>query len=385
MISLSADNRFLTEGARFAFLTDNYSAGVSTINVTVVTGFNVDDFILIGDFGQETAEIFRIASVNASTGDIVLHDKNGNGASLLYGHAESSKVYQLEYNQIRFYWTASSGTISDENPVFDTSNPLTGYVDIDPSALYSTYADVTHSSGFGWFTYFNSTTLTISTNSNPIPYGGFDANTTASVFADFESMLNVSQFKLVSRADEFSWLNEGLSLLKNKLNLTNVEYTVGLPVTLSVVAGTQEYQLPSDFSDMISVSFSSNAFSPVSIPFLPVYKIDSYPSLNTTVYYLRNRYIGFAPLPTSSFTVQYRYRARAVRVTSLSDYIDLPDNAWYALKDWMLYRAMQKFSNPSAAAQYLQSFTNSVNMYMQSSVKRDSNLDSITIDRCANS
>lgn len=376
MVTLRSDNRVLTQNAKFAFLTNNYSSGSNTINLTSSVGFNVDDMILIGEMGQESAEIFRIASINSSSGDVVLHNAAGAGGTTLYGHAESSKVYRLPYNQIRFYWTAASGTIADETPVFNTTTPLEAWVDLDPTSFYTTFQDTGHSTGFGWFVYLNSVTSDASSNSNPIPYAGFSANTVAAVFNDFDSLLNVSELKLVTMSDKFSWLNEALAQLKNKLNLSNVEYTVSLPQIITIISGTPEYQLPDDFSDMISISTydpTNTTTSGTTIDYLPVYKIDTYTGSDTK-YYLRNRYVGFVPQPASG-NFQFRYRARASRVTSLSDYIDLPDNSFYTLKDWMLFRSGLKFSN-SNAPMYLQTFTNSVNMYIQASVKRDANLDS---------
>lgn len=398
MVNLRSDNRVLTQNTKYAFLTNNYSSGVSTINITAAAGFAADDFILIGEMGQESSEVFRIGSINSSTGDIVLQTAAGAGGTTLYGHPESSKVYQLPYNQVKFYWTAAAGTIADETPTFATTTPLSGWLTLDPTSWYTIYADTGHSTGFGWFIYQNSVTAEASTNSNPIPYAGFSGNTVASVFADFDSLLNVSELKLVTVQDKFSWLNEALSQFKNKLNLNNVEYTVSTPQIVTIVSGTAEYQLPDDFSDLISVS-TYDSTNPTAwgaeVDFIPVYKIDSYNASSGTPgigysmwwgssvrYYLRNRYIGFTPTPTSG-AYQYRYRAKATRVTGLSDYIDLPDNGFYALKDWMLYRSGLKFSNPNAQV-YLQSFNNNLNLQIQASVKRDANLDTWEIASSAN-
>jgi hypothetical protein len=393
MVTLRSDNRVLTQNVKYAFLTDNYSKGVNVINITSTNDFKVNDFILIGDMGKENAEIFRIGAINASSGDITLQDASGTGAVTLYGHQESSKVYQLPYNQVMFYWTAATGTIADETPVFSTTTALSGWLSLDPTSWYTVFADTAHSTGFGWFIYRNSATTEASTNSNPIPYGGFSGNTVASVFADFDSLLNISELKLVTVSDKFSWLNEALAQFKNKLNLSNVEYTVSVPQIITVFSGVSEYQLPDDFSDLISVS-SYNPANPTAagtpIDFLPVYKVDNYQgtminfnNFTGTRYYIRNRYIGFTPTPTQASYYQYRYRAKSTRVTSLSDYIDLPENGWYILKSWMLYRSGLKFSNPNAQV-YLNDFNNTLNLQIQSSVKRDANLDSFSMDPTTN-
>lgn len=375
MITLKADNRALVQNAKYSYLVSNYSAGASSIQVVNTEDFVADGFLFISEMGKGDAEIFRIGTVNSTTGVITLKDTSGNGTTTRFAHPESTKISTIPYNQIRFYWTAAAGTIADETPTFDTSNPLTGWVDLEPASFYTTYDDSSHSTGFGWFIYRNSVTTDSSQTSNPIPYAGFVGNTVAAVFSDFDSLLNTNELKLVSIMDRFSWLNEALAVLKNKLNLTNVEYTVSDRQTLSAVAGTQEYQLPADFGDLVEITDNST-MNPVHIEFIPLSQVlgDVGSVGGNTRYYIRNRYIGLSPTPTVAATYYYRYRAKATAATSVSTYIDLPDNAFYVLKDWMMYRACQKFNNPMAQ-QYYQSFTNSVNLFMQSAVKRNANLD----------
>src|ERR1035437_391402 len=347
-VTLRSDNRVLTQNSKYAFLTNNYSSGVGTINVTSAIDFAVNNFILIGEMGQESAEIFRVGSVNTGSGDITLQDVAGNSTTTTYGHPESSKVYHMSYNQVNFYWTAATGTVADEVPTFSSNTSLSGWVSLNPTSVYTVYSDTLHPTGFGWFVYKNSITSEASSNSNPIPYTGFNGNTVASVFADFDSLLNVSELKLVTTQDKFSWLNEALSQYQNKLNLNNVSFTVSLPQIVTIISGTAEYQLPDDFSDLLSVNTYDPANPTVAgsdIDFIPVYKIDGYQSnainfsnnyVGTGIrYYLRGRYIGFDPIPLGGY-FQYRYRAKSSRVTGLSDYIILPDNAFYVLKDWML-------------------------------------------------
>ena len=89
------------------------------------------------------------------------------------------------------------------------------------------------------------------------------------------------------------------------------------------------------------------------------------------------------PTPTIAATYYYTYRGKAVRLTGLSDYIDLPDNAFYSLKDFMMYRARLKFGDPSASI-YFTAFNDGMSAYVQSAIKRDADLDSWDIDRTAN-
>ncbi len=370
MLTLRSDNRVLVQNAKFAYLTQNYSSNTATVEVSNTEPFDVNTPILLSEMGQTDAEVLKVYSITGT--DITLGDIDNIPTSTIYSHPESTRMVALQYDQIRFFWTPATGTIADENPVFSDSTPLTGWTVIDPTSYYTTFADANHSTGFGWFQYKNALTGETSLESNPIPYAGFSYNTAQQVFSDFESLLNTNELKLVSMNDKFAWLNEALAIIKNKLNLTNVEYTVSAPQTISVVAGTAEYQLPDDFSDVVEITdVDGKPLDFVSVSGVMT-RNGTLPSFMK--YYLRNRYIGFSPTPTGDATVYYTYRQKATRVTSLSTYIDLPDNGFYTLKDFMMFRACMKFNNPLATT-YLQTFNGNIDLYMQASIKRSANLD----------
>lgn len=399
MINLRADNRALISNAKYAYIISNLSSASGSIFVTNQEPFTTGGPILIGELGHTDAEIFKANQLTLLTGEMTFTDSSNVAAATQYAHAESTRITAIPFDMVRFYWTAAVGSIADETPVYNTNTPLTGWLALDPSSFYSTFGDANHSSGFGWFVYKNSTTNEISQVSNPIPYAGFALNTVLTIFNDFESLLNTNELKLVTMQDKYSWLNEGLSLIKNRLNLSSVEYSVSTPQTVTTVSGTAEYILPDDFSDVVEIVFGSPTVSPPptsyfgrrQVEFIPVSQVLSY-NLDlghtypySTRYYLRGRYLGFAPTPTESGNLfTYTYRTKATRAVTLSTYIELPDNAWYALKDWMMHRALLKFGNPNASA-FLVSYNNAMDLSVQASIKRSANLDSWDILPSSNS
>lgn len=382
MIILSADNRSIPVSTPYTYLTDNTQSGVTSLTVVSTSEFSVDDFILVGLFGNPTSEIFRIASIDSGNEVINLHTVAGAGATTAFAHPESTKISILPFNQVKFYWTALTGTIADENPVFDSLNPLTGWLDIDPGSWFTSYEDDTHSTGFGWFVLQNSVTSVSSQNSNAIPYAGFSSNTVQYIIKDFLSLLNNRELKLVTQDDMLSWLNEGVIMILNKLNLSNPEYTVSTVQTITFLNGVSEYLLPSDFGDLVQIVDNGNC----PIPFISMRDAMSY-VFTQPAYYVRGRYLGFVPVPStanSSFTgAFYRYRSKGNRLTGLDDPVDLPDNGAYVVKDWMMYRACLKFQNPNAQI-YYKGFSDGMNQMIVSSKQRDANLDSWGIARSAN-
>lgn len=337
MVTLQADNRQLTLNTKFSYLTQNYLSAVSSIQVVNSTGYAVDDYLLLGEFGSETAEVVQIQSITSATHTLVLV------AATSFAHAESTKVSVIKYNQVRFYHT--TGT------TFSASEPVTAYTNIDASSIYSKGYDTTNTTGYGWFVFYNPTTAKATQNSNAIPYAGFAENSVKRIYDDFFSLLNNREMKLISHDDFFSWLNEAYAISRNELNLVNKEYHVAAVYELTVSASLAEYSVPSDFSKLLSVYDTSND---VYIESADIDEIDEYNDLSTstTKYYIRNGYIGFVPTPDSGRTYNIRYQTKPTALNSYYDTIDFPDNNYYFLKDFLLFRAAPKLNRMDAQSHY---------------------------------
>lgn len=370
-ITLKADNRQLTKNAKISYLSTNYAASVSSLVIVNSNGFADNDYVLLGEFGSETSEVVQATTVTASTHTLTL------GSATKFAHPETTKVTILPYNQARFYWTSTA--------TYATGTPVTGYIDIQADDFFTKASDTTHTTGFGWFVFYNSTTTAATVNSNAIPYGDFDANSVKKIFDSFFSLLNNNELRLVSNDDAFRWLNEGYAIAQNELNLINTEYTVAAEYALAVSSGTQEYALPSDFSNMISLTADADGTTIEQIPLKDVPGHDAGTGVVgvTTKYYLRGSNIGFSPSPTSSATYNLYYQAKTGTLTSYYDNITLPDNNFYPLVDFMMYRAAIKLqkANPKV---YLESFRDGINLMKLTSIKQNANLDSWDIADFAN-
>lgn len=371
MIYLTADNRSALGETPYTYLLDNVSSGSRYLPVANVSGLSVDDLILVGKIGSENSAIFRISSIDSTNNHIYIALASGNSTETEYSYPESTIVAQVPYNQVRFYHTTTADVDANGDPVFNSSNPLTAWTDIQIDDWYTSYGDSSNSTGYGWFVFRNSVTSDSSQTSHPIPYAGFGYDTVQQLFNDFLSLLNNRELKLVNTEDMYSWLNEGVALVKNKLNLSNAEYTASAETTLTITSGTSEYTLPTDFADLIQITDGTTSKQP--IRWISIRDAMTYTG-DETRYYIRGKKIGIVPTPSTDTTYPYRYRSKGTVVDSMEDTIDLPDNGFYILKDWMMWRAYLKFQNPNAATFY-QSFTDGLNAMIVSSIKRDANLD----------
>lgn len=372
MIILEADNRVLLNGQRYSFTKDNYSSGVSSIFIMNTEGFSdTTKFILIGNIGSENAEIFRIGAVDDTTGEITLHNAAGSTTTTKYAHSESTRVTVLPYNQIRFYQTAAA--------TYDDTNPVSNFIDLQPSEWFTVFEDENNSTGYGWFIFYNSAQSMASQPSNPIPYAGFDAETVQNVLDDFFSMISNKDLKIIDRADAMSWLNESYAIVRKKLNLSNREYNASDEQTLSVLSGTQEYDLPADFSKLVYLTDGDNE----NIEWISLREAKQYDGTYPR-YYLRGTKIGIVPEPTADASYSYRYLSKPTRLTLNSDEIDLPDDGVYIIKDYMLYRAHAKLQNFQIAMNYRTMFEKGLSDLTVSMVDRDAHLDSIELAPEAN-
>jgi hypothetical protein len=359
MLSLTANNRELTKNAKYSYLSNNYNSGVSALVVKNSNCAVANDYALLGEFGSQQSEIIKIETVTSGT-----HTLNFPATSTKFAHSQDTKVSIIRYNQVKYYQT--------------------GTEDVQANRINTIYQDSTNVSGYGWFCFFNSTTSKITSNSNAIPYGGFASSSVKEIFDAFFSILNNKEMKLISQNEAFRHLSEGYAKAQNELNLINQAYKVKSEWTVTTANGTQEYDLATDFSNLISITNSDGE----AVDFINLANVfendenESYSNGNVK-YFLRGKKIGFSPVPTGVDIYSIYYQAKAPVLTNYYDSIDLPDNQYYFLIDWMLYRVAPKLGRTDAKLHY-DNFMAGINSMKISANKQNSSLDSWNISDGSN-
>lgn len=219
--------------------------------------------------------------------------------------------------------------------------------------------------------------------SNAIPYADFANNSAKKIIDAFFSQLNNKETSLITRDDAFYWLNEAYAIAVNELNLVNQQYNVPALYTLSVLSGTQEYSLPTNFGKLIALGDANGEeINNISLRKLVTTQIaySTVSKASDMYYYIRGSYIGFFPIPTQNFNLNMMYESISTTLTSLYDNIVLPQNNYYFLLDYMLFRAAPKLGKSDGSAR-LSLFQNGINRMKVTSLKQDANLDSWTIRR----
>lgn len=369
-ITLKADNRSLLVNSLYSYLSTNYLSGVTSLTIKNSAGFAANDYILLGEFGTESAEVVQVSNVSATHVLTV-------GATK-FSHSESTRVTIIPYNQVRFYHTT---TATDATPT-SSGNAIDDFNDINADSYYSTIKDTTNTTGFGWFIFYNETTTKASTVSNAIPYAGFTENSVKKVLDRFFSALNNKESSLISNEEAFSWLNEAYSIAVNELNLVNDEYYVAEAYDLTTTSGTTEYDVPTNFSKILSVYDLDNNVYVDHISARNIDTNDEYSS-NTTRYYTRGAKIGFSPTPSDTVNYHVRYLTTKTALTSYYDTIDFPNTNYYFLNDYMMFRASIKLQRADGESFY-GLFNDAVARMKVNSIKQNANLDSWSVSSTSN-
>lgn len=146
-----------------SYLTDSYTSGAVIINLKNSTDFVISDRILIGEMGMEKSEIVLVTGISDDGMALGIE-------ATLYNHEADTPVYQLRYDQVKFYrsTTGEDGTYS----LIATED-----LDVDNENLSTSYNDVTALTSYYYkTTVFHSAFAIESDYSSPIGGGGYQRN-----------------------------------------------------------------------------------------------------------------------------------------------------------------------------------------------------------------
>jgi len=168
---LKVYNGALIEDRERTFLTAAVTAGGSSTTLTVASsdlapaGTSSDvwadnDYMLIGNFGEDTTEIMQVnAAVSSATAIVV--DREGSAFGCRFDHPIGTPIYRLDFNRVEFSRNSTDSTSGVS--VLATNR-------IQPDDLFTRYEDVTNSTGYGFVRFNNQTTGTFSSYSDGVNY-----------------------------------------------------------------------------------------------------------------------------------------------------------------------------------------------------------------------
>jgi len=195
------------------------------------TGFVADDYVVVGNMGNETTELRKVASaanINLITVDALVMD-----------HPVNTLVSKIDYNQIKVYSSATqSGTYS-----------LLATIDITVDNPAGTRYDDAAGTSSTWYKvkYFNSTTSALSDFSSAVLATGFTQKSRKAMIDDVSMLVNDKENQYISREE----IGEKLNLQQQTWWLSPYTKRDSVKTSNIVTASSVNYiELPTDLDKL---------------------------------------------------------------------------------------------------------------------------------------
>ena len=217
MKTILHNNQILIKESLETFLTNSADVSNTELKVKNITGFKTNQILLIGELGDENAEIVHTSDTTQPTGSVI---------TLLSGvshsHNAYTKIRVIPYDQVEIHFSNTE----------DGSKELLNTINVQPDSLDTRYDETTQETGFYFTRFKNSINQTLSQFSDPIPYEGYGANRVG-----FVINYALKRNKLHSFTDFIDYqfcieeINSCLEFITGKLkgwsNLLKLDYVVG--------------------------------------------------------------------------------------------------------------------------------------------------------------
>lgn len=296
-----------------SYLTTDASIGGTSLSILSDSGFSGTNFyIMIGEYGDEKAEIKLVSSFSGNTLTI---------SALTNSHEASDPVTFINYNQIRFY-----GMATEVEPGV-TDSPLTT-LDIDCTKLYTEYTYEGTSYTYFCTAYYNEQSTEISAFSEIVNNTSF---TRKSVKRIIESALR----KAMTKIDE---------TIEGDLNWDNTLDIVGDGID-EILARKRKWSFlrKSDSTSTDTIANTAYISKPADLSLLEYiivnnYKLDLYsqndylmrtkagatiPAGSPTHYTEKNNKYYLYPTPGAVYDVEFEYYKVPAVIEDLSTEIDI--------------------------------------------------------------
>lgn len=228
------------------YLTSDAASGGSSLTVKNITGLAISQVLLIGELGEENAEIILVHASSAPSGTTVTLASN-----LVRSHVTGTRIRVLAFNQFELsHATTTTGsktvlTVSGGEP---PSSLGSGRIAIDPTNPIQEYQDTEYTSGYYFARYYHSVDTTNGSYSDAIEYGGWASNTVGYLIDSALKRIGKQLGNTLTREFFFSEINECLRGVKGK-QLRWPEHSEEDYILGQTSRGINTVSLPTDIYD----------------------------------------------------------------------------------------------------------------------------------------
>ena len=125
-----------------------------------------NDYMLIGNFGEETSEIMQVAAAVTSATSITI-DRSGSAGGTRFAHPIGTPVYRLNYNRAEFNRNTTDTT---------TGVSVLTTIRLQVDDLFTRYEDISNTTGYGFVRFNNETSGAFSSYSDGVNYESASAS-----------------------------------------------------------------------------------------------------------------------------------------------------------------------------------------------------------------
>lgn len=218
-------------------LTADTASGSSTLTVKNITGFAVNQVLIIGEPGNEGAEIIKTHASSAPSGSTITLASN-----TVFPHSSSTTIRVINYDQVEY---STATTTTGSKTVLTTSSLVA-------DSLTTDYNDTAASTGYYFARFKNSITSGFSSYSDPAPVTGYALTSARFIIDSALSEINKKTNEILSDEFAFQQINncqmEVLRELKRWSFMQVFDYIAGDTAT-----GGWRFALPANCDDQNTI------------------------------------------------------------------------------------------------------------------------------------
>ena len=191
----------VTNAVQKTFLTADVAASAGTITVKNISGFAIDQCLLIGELGHENSEILLTHASTAPSGTTVTFASN-----TVKAHSAGTSIYVIQYNQVEI---SHAATLAGSKSVLSTTG-------IQADAVVQVYEDVTQTSGYYFARYKDTADSAFSGYSDGVIYNGYASNAVGYMIDKALHRANKTLSNTLTKDFCYSEMNEGIRFVQGK-------------------------------------------------------------------------------------------------------------------------------------------------------------------------
>ena len=349
-------------------LSGSASAGVTTLNVISGLGFRVNQILLMGEYGEENAEIVRTHTTTApGNNQITL------AGAIRFAHSTNTPIRLMPFDRFRVYQSNDGGI----------NFFLADTIDIRPDRNITTYISPATAAARFKIASFNSLTGLEGSLSDAIAGVGLSFAAVGTILDRVYDLYTDPGQRFI-KSDEIllNYLNEGY--LDLWVRMTGLGQGYGTKKTggitdpdILLVSGQNSYQLPADMLRpvKIGIDYTGSGRFARAKRFDPLLTDDDNMfSEGNPRHSLFHDHIEINPTPqTSAGKMRLWYVYMPTMLISATEVLKIPaaEMATKSLIDFCIARVYEKAYKPERASYFLQAYENGVTAWLSSIAVRD--------------